>query len=476
MSSDSEDDVTALQNYFDLSKPQKKVYLTPGRFNRERNEHIRWGFIIHFENVSMFNISNYFSRRMREAESYWNTKVKNVDPAQSHYFFKYQDEERSRMAEATAQSSQFEGGRRAMHTRAMSEIEVDTLGGASSLCSMSIAESTTGRVRGENIRGKFNMNRNAAQGSRLPVVMCRKELLEKIDAFPVTVVSGVTGCGKSTQIPQFILDQHAAADKYVNIIVTQPRRLAAKAVAERVCMERNWQLGGLVGYKVGLEDAKASKDTRLLYVTTGVLIKMLINKKSMAEYTHIILDEVHERDKDMDFLLILTRRFLTSNSQGVKLVLMSATLNYEKLLNYFSWPMYPKGPLVEQGVRFAIPGTLQYDVMVFYLDELVKSHINFKPPAEKASLSESCVIKCKEILFEGIKRLDSQESDKGAVLIFLPGEFEIKEVMKTLKSHDPNNKEKLVILPLYSRYFLDLFLTVVSCLFHHDFIFQNAFQ
>ena len=90
------------------------------------------------------------------------------------------------------------------------------------------------------------------------------------------------------------------------------RRLAAQAVAKRVCRERNWHLGGLVGYKVGLDKGNTSKDTRLVYVTTGILIKMLISQKNMSQWTHIVIDEVHERDKDMDFLLLLTRKFIVS--------------------------------------------------------------------------------------------------------------------------------------------------------------------
>ena len=83
-------------------------------------------------------------------------------------------------------------------------------------------------------------------------------------------------------------------------------------MAKRVCRERNWHLGGLVGYKVGLDKGNTSKDTRLVYVTTGILIKMLISQKNMSQWTHIVIDEVHERDKDMDFLLLLTRKFIVS--------------------------------------------------------------------------------------------------------------------------------------------------------------------
>ena len=329
--------------------------------------------------------------------------------------------------------------------RTMSQLDVDTLGN-SSVCNQSFR--IAGKSSADNLRMKFDMDRHRSSMD-LPVFQSRITILEKIGAYPITVISGSTGCGKSTQIPQFILDQHAREDTYVNIIVTQPRRLAAQAVARRVCKERNWQLGGLVGYKVGLDKTHASKDTRLLYVTTGVLIKMLINKKNMSEWTHIIIDEVHERDKDMDFLLLLTRKFLTSNSKSVKIVLMSATLNAEKLLEYYSWPMYVNGPNFQQGTKFDIPRLQMHSKTIFYLDDVV-DELDFKGPSDKPALYEPCIRECRRIIFEGLAKLD-MDKDRGAVLIFLPGELEISTVMKSFKRYDPDNEEKLVMLPLHSR-------------------------
>ena len=134
------------------------------------------------------------------------------------------------------------------------------------------------------------------------------------------VLSGPTGCGKSTQVPQYILNQHAMEKKNVNIVVTQPRKLAASSLAKRVCAERGWKLGGLVGYHVGLDKANKSLDTRLLFVTTGVLKRMIIGKKHLNDWTHIILDEVHEREEDMDLLLILCKKFLFTNSRNTKVM------------------------------------------------------------------------------------------------------------------------------------------------------------
>ena len=109
--------------------------------------------------------------------------------------------------------------------------------------------------------------------------------------FNYTSYTGSTGSGKTTQVPQYILDDYAKQRKYCNILVTQPRRIAAISIAKRVSQERGWHLGGLVGYQVALSK-NTSEDTRLTYVTTGVLLRKLIQAKNLNQYTHIVLDEV----------------------------------------------------------------------------------------------------------------------------------------------------------------------------------------
>ena len=105
------------------------------------------------------------------------------------------------------------------------------------------------------------------------------------------MIQGSTGSGKSTQVPQFILKDHAAAGKHCNIICTQPRRIAAKSVAQFVADTHGWTLGSLVGYQIGM-DKNVTEATRLTFVTTGVLLEKLVNQRNMNQYTHIILDEV----------------------------------------------------------------------------------------------------------------------------------------------------------------------------------------
>ena len=88
--------------------------------------------------------------------------------------------------------------------------------------------------------------------------------------------------------------------------------------------------------QVGLDKVHKSPDTRVLYVTTGVLKRILINRKHLNDYTHVILDEVHERDEDMDFVMLICKKLIHTNSRGVKLVLMSATMDERKFCDYFS--------------------------------------------------------------------------------------------------------------------------------------------
>ena len=110
------------------------------------------------------------------------------------------------------------------------------------------------RVMEEEVLFPLLGNRNGPgkqeEANRLPITDRRAEILDTIRANQVVLLSGPTGCGKSTQVPQFILDQHADLRKPVNILVTQPRKIAASSVARRVCKERGWMLGGLVGYQV----------------------------------------------------------------------------------------------------------------------------------------------------------------------------------------------------------------------------------
>lgn len=158
------------------------------------------------------------------------------------------------------------------------------------------------------------------------------------------IISGDTGCGKTTQVPKYILEQARARDEEVHIICTQPRRIAAMSIAKRVALEMGERIGELVGYQVGME-SRTSPRTRVTFMTTGIFLMRLVNDPDRFEkYTHVIMDEVHERDLDIDFSLVVIKHLLCRMANAglqpdglkFKLILMSATFNTELFRNYFS--------------------------------------------------------------------------------------------------------------------------------------------
>ncbi|XP_068442891.1 putative ATP-dependent RNA helicase DHX57 [Clinocottus analis] len=173
------------------------------------------------------------------------------------------------------------------------------------------------------------------QRRKLPAWNEKENILDLLDQCQVLVVSGMTGCGKTTQIPQFILDASLGgpADEVVNIICTQPRRISAISVAQRVAQERAENLGNSVGYQIRLESVRSSA-TRLLYCTTGVLLRRLESEADLKGITHVIVDEVHERTEESDFLLLVLKDLILQRPD-MKIILMSATLNANLFSEYF---------------------------------------------------------------------------------------------------------------------------------------------
>ncbi|GMT01127.1 hypothetical protein PENTCL1PPCAC_23301, partial [Pristionchus entomophagus] len=171
--------------------------------------------------------------------------------------------------------------------------------------------------------------------NELPAFHARQTVIENIENNKVALITGGTGCGKTTQVPQFLLERAHELKKKVRIIVTQPRRLPAISVAQRVSNERNETLGHTVGYHIRLEQ-KTSSSTVLTYCTSGVLLRMLTQDELALDCTHIILDEVHEREQNTDYLLIALKQALRKRPD-LKVILMSATMegNLEMFLNYF---------------------------------------------------------------------------------------------------------------------------------------------
>lgn len=169
----------------------------------------------------------------------------------------------------------------------------------------------------------------------LPAYKEKDALLSAISRNQVIIVSGETGCGKTTQIPQFILESEIESvhGAVCSIICTQPRRISAMSVSERVASERGQKLGESVGYKVRLEGMKG-RDTHLLFCTTGILLRRLLVDRNLKGVTHVIVDEIHERGMNEDFLLIVLKDLLPRRPE-LRLILMSATLDAELFSSYF---------------------------------------------------------------------------------------------------------------------------------------------
>lgn len=204
----------------------------------------------------------------------------------------------------------------------------------------------------------------------LPAYRHRQGIIDKLRVpdSQILVLSGETGSGKTTQIPQYILEDYRERGEYCNIICTQPRRLTTIGVAERVAEEIGQKVGNTVGYQIRL-DKTTSEDTRLLYCTTGVLLRKLLLDPTLEKegVTHLILDEAHERSVETDFLLIIVKRLLKQR-KDFKVVVMSATLNSEQFVDYFS------GQQVEQRGHvptFEIEGRM-FPVKEYFLEDAIE--------------------------------------------------------------------------------------------------------
>lgn len=195
---------------------------------------------------------------------------------------------------------------------------------------------------------------------KLPIIDLRESLLETLETNQVVVISGGTGSGKTTQIPQYLLDAaiDAGHGSDCKMVCTQPRRIAATSVAKRVADERGEPLGQSVGFAVRMKSEPPRKYGSIEFCTTGVLLRRLQNDKTLEGIKYILIDEVHERDINTDFLLLLMKDVLEAR-KDLKLILMSATLDAEGFSNYFN-----NAPLVD------IPSAPRFPVEEVYIEDL----------------------------------------------------------------------------------------------------------
>ncbi|XP_068874495.1 ATP-dependent RNA helicase TDRD9 isoform X2 [Aphelocoma coerulescens] len=265
----------------------------------------------------------------------------------------------------------------------------------------------------------------------MPTAKHREKIVSLIQNNSVVIVEGATGSGKSTQIPQYILDYCMSQSMPCNIAVTQPRKVSASSLARWISKERSWTLGGFVGYQLSLEKV-STKETRLLYMTTGVLLQRIVSARSLTQFTHIFIDEVHERTEEIDFLLLVTRKLLCTNSQSVKIILMSASINSKELADYFALPVHnglnPVCVFKVEGRPFAVEE--------YYLDDF-KENFDFQlhPQSIEEPVIEQKMYQVAVSLIQSFDELEKRNNreknfsgtlERGSVLVFLPGLGEIR--------------------------------------------------
>ncbi|GAU98180.1 hypothetical protein RvY_09360 [Ramazzottius varieornatus] len=275
---------------------------------------------------------------------------------------------------------------------------------------------------------------------KLPIFSHRPAILDAIEKSMVVLVHGATGSGKTTQIPQYILDAGIRKGQLPNIIVTQPRRIAAVSIARHVCHERRWELGGLVGYRIA-QDSVSSQQTRILYCTQGVFLEMMKDRNCLSRVTHIVLDEMHEREEEMDLALLLMRKLVldVAPHHSIKLIVMSATMEIDKFSTYLLNP-----PVIAIQTRM-------FSVEEYYLDDLpdTKDISGFsldvpgilpQIPAEVANLIDK---------FDDYEE-ETSSNVKGVVLIFVSGLRDIQDFTKLLIDKAFSSGKQWVVLPLHS--------------------------
>ncbi|GAB3855969.1 ATP-dependent RNA helicase HrpA [Nocardioides maradonensis] len=254
----------------------------------------------------------------------------------------------------------------------------------------------------------------------LPVSARRDDIAAAIRDHQVVVIAGETGSGKTTQLPKICLELGRGTEGKL-IGHTQPRRIAARSVAERIASELGTEIGDLVGYQVRFTD-RTSAAGRLKLMTDGILLAELQRDRLLRRYDTIIIDEAHERSLNIDFLLGYLKQLLPQRPD-LKLVITSATIDTQRFSEHFG-----DAPVIEVSGR-TYPVEIRYRPLTEVRDD--DDELVTRDP------TEAIVAAVKELSAEG----------PGDILVFLPGEREIRDTADELASLG----DRIEVLPLYSR-------------------------
>uniref|UniRef100_A0A7S3DUD6 RNA helicase n=1 Tax=Entomoneis paludosa TaxID=265537 RepID=A0A7S3DUD6_9STRA len=260
---------------------------------------------------------------------------------------------------------------------------------------------------------------------KLPVYLFKEKLIQAVKDNQIVICEGETGSGKTTQIPQFILDAGFVTPGQTSVACTQPRRVAATSIATRVAEEMDVTLGEEVGYTIRFEDVTDPHKTVLKFVTDGMLLREAMSDPLLTRYSCILLDECHERTLATDVLMGLLQEVMPQRTKGskhgeLKLVVMSATLDAKKFQKYFH-----DAPLMK------VPGRT-HPVEVFYT---AQPEPNYVEAAVRTTLH---IHECEA---------------PGDILVFLTGEQEIEQACDEIREKAEalgKDMPQLVVYPLYS--------------------------
>lgn len=316
-----------------------------------------------------------------------------------------------------------------------------------------------------------------ATRSLLPAFTAGEDIVRAVASRRVVVISGATGCGKTTQIPQLILEDayRRGQGDTTRIVCTQPRRISAIGVAERVAAERGGLSPGAaasdVGYQIRLE-RRSHERTRLLFCTTGVLLRRMQRDGNLDGVSHIVVDEAHERDLSSDFLLVCLRDLMRRRSD-LRIVIMSATLQADLFYSYFA-ELGAAPPIAIPGRLFPVNTQHLEEALSFVQQNLPDAKaaadafrgLEKRPPLDTnagAAQADGVLLSpaCKEpinygLVVELVRAIVRSEAlnagsggaaggSGGGMLVFLPGQAEIAKMCTALGAVDG-----LWVLPLHA--------------------------
>ena len=270
----------------------------------------------------------------------------------------------------------------------------------------------------------------------LPVSQRRDDIAAAIRDHQVVVIAGETGSGKTTQLPKICLELGRGRGGRDGMIGhTQPRRIAARSVAERIASELGTDLGDVIGYQVRFTD-RTSAAGRVKVMTDGILLAELQRDRDLRKYDTIIIDEAHERSLNIDFLLGYLNRLLPRRPD-LKLIITSATIDPQRFAEHFADSHGTPAPIIEVSGR-TYPVEIRYRPLV----EL----------PEEDEEGEAIVRDQTEAILDAVAELSAE--GPGDILVFLPGEREIRDTADALGKVETRGADRLrglEIVPLYSR-------------------------